>query len=165
MATLEIIEGRSPANLDAERSILGGVLLDNHHFNEAAEHLKPEDFCIDSHRRIYSRMMDLADSSRPIDIITLGEELQQKRDLEAIGGVGYVAGLLDGVPDRPSIMHYVKIVRDKAMLRSLINVSNTASVKASGQASPAEEILNEAEAAVLELSEKRISRGFQGIKE
>src|SRR4030088_3405067 len=100
MATLEIIEGRSPANIDAERSILGGVLLDNHAFNEAAEHLKPEDFCIDSHRRIYSRMMDLADSSRPIDIITLGEELQQKRYLEAVVVLCSVVGLLNGVPDR-----------------------------------------------------------------
>src|ERR1700691_2365760 len=165
VATLETSIGRLPANIEAERSILGAILLDNHAFNDAAEHLKPEDFSIDSHRRIYSRMMDLAESSRPIDIITLVEELEQKRDLQAVGDVGYISGLLDGVPDRPSIEHYVRIVRDKAILRGLINVSNTAIAKASEQADPADEILNEAEAAVFQLSEKRIREGFQGIKQ
>jgi replicative DNA helicase len=165
VATLEQVVERSPANVDAERAILGAVMLENHAFNEAAEHLKPEDFFLDAHRRIYSRMMDLTESSRPIDMITLVEELEQTRDLQAVGDVSYISGLLDGVPDRPSISHYVKIVRDKAILRSLINVSNIATARASEQASPAEEILNEAEAAVLELSEKRISKGFQSFKE
>jgi replicative DNA helicase len=165
VATLETSIGRLPANIEAERSILGAVLLDNHAFNDAAEHLKPEDFSIDSHRRIYSRMMDLAESSRPIDIITLVEELEQKKDLQAVGDVGYISGLLDGVPDRPSIEHYVRIVRDKAILRGLINVSNTAIAKASEQAEPADEILNDAEAAVFQLSEKRIGKGFQSFKE
>src|SRR5271154_2937797 len=165
VATLETSIGRLPSNIEAERSILGAVLLDNHAFNDAAEHLKPEDFSIDSHRRIYSRMMDLAESSRPIDIITLVEELEQKKDLQAVGDVGYISGLLDGVPDRPSIDHYVRIVRDKAILRGLIGVSNAAIAKASEQAEPADEILNEAEAAVFQLSEKRIGKGFQGIKE
>src|SRR5580658_4110009 len=142
VATLETSIGRLPSNIEAERSILGAVLLDNHAFNDAAEHLKPEDFSIDSHRRIYSRMMDLAESSRPIDIITLVEELEQKKDLQAVGDV-----------------------RDKAILRGLINVANAAIAKASEQADPADEILNEAEAAVFQLSEKRIGKGFQGIKE
>jgi replicative DNA helicase len=165
MATLETIEARAPESVRAEGAILGTILLDDKAFNEAAEHLKPEDFSLDSHRRIYSRMMDLAESSRPIDLVTLVEELEQKRDLQAVGDVGYVSSLTDGVPDRPSIMHYVKIVRDKAILRGLINVSNAAIAKASEQADPADQILNEAEAAVLELSEKRISKGFQGIQE
>ena len=75
--------------------------------------------------------------------------------MEAVGDVGYISGLLDGVPDRPSIEHYVRIVRDKAILRGLISVSNTAIAKASDQAEPADEILNDAEAAVFQLSEKR----------
>jgi replicative DNA helicase len=110
-------------------------------------------------------MAELSDSSRPIDIITLVEELEQNKDLQAVGDVGYISGLLDGVPDRPSIEHYVKIVRDKSILRGLINVSNTAIAKASEQADPADEILNEAEAAVFQLSEKRIGKGFQSVKE
>src|SRR5438445_3954847 len=154
-----------PANVEAERSILGAILLDNLSYNQAAEHLKPEDFSLDSHRRIYSRMMDLAESSRPIDMITLVEELDQRKELESVGDVGYVSGLVDGVPDRPSIEHYIKIVRDKALLRGLIHTSNSAIARAADQADPAEDILNDAEAAILQLSEKRIGRGFMGIQE
>jgi len=165
VATIDTSIGRMPANVDAERSILGAILLDNHSYNDAAEHLRPEDFSLDAHRRIYSRMMELAETSRPIDIITLVNELDQKKDLQAIGDVGYVSSLLDGVPDRPSIEHYVRIVRDKAILRGLIGVANTAIAKASEQADPADEILNDAEAAVFALSEKRIGKGFQGIQD
>src|ERR1700739_1693820 len=120
-----------PANVEAERSILGAILLDNFAYNQAAEHLRVEDFSLDSHRRIYARMVDLAESSRPIDMITLIEELDRHKDLQAIGDVGYVSSLLDGVPDRPSIEHYVKMVRDKAILRGLISVSSSRIAKAS----------------------------------
>jgi replicative DNA helicase len=154
-----------PANVEAERSILGAILLDNLSYNQAAEHLKPEDFSLDSHRRIYTRMVDLAESSRPIDMITLVEELDRRKELEAIGDVGYVSGLLDGVPDRPSIEHYIKIVRDKALLRGLIHVANSAIARASEQSDLAEEVLNDAEAAIMQLSEKRIGRGFLGVQE
>jgi replicative DNA helicase len=154
-----------PANVEAERSILGAILLDNLAYNEAAEHLKPEDFSLDSHRRIFTRMVDLAESSRPIDMITLVEELDRRKELEAIGDVGYISGLVDGVPDRPSIEHYIKIVRDKALLRGLIHAANAAIARASDQSDPAEEILNDAEAAIFQLSEKRIGRGFMGVQE
>jgi replicative DNA helicase len=165
VATVESSIGRLPANIEAERSILGAILLDNHAYNDAAEHLRPDDFSLDSHRRIYSRMMDLAESSQPIDLITLIHELDRKKDLQAVGDVGYVSSLLDGVPDRPSIEHYCKIVRDKAILRGLIHVSNSAIAKASEQADTADEILNEAEAAIFALSEQRIGKGFLDIKE
>ena len=154
-----------PANVEAERSILGAILLDNLAYNEAAEHLKPEDFSLDSHRRVFTRMVDLAESSRPIDMITLVEELDRRKELEAIGDVGYISGLVDGVPDRPSIEHYIKIVRDKALLRGLIHAANAAIARASDQSDPAEEILNDAESAIFQLSEKRIGRGFMGIQD
>jgi replicative DNA helicase len=139
--------------------------LDNLAYNQAAEHLKPEDFSLDSHRRLYNRMVDLAESSRPIDMITLVEELDRRKELEAIGDVGYISGLVDGVPDRPSIEHYIKIVRDKSMLRGLIHAANSAIARAAEQSDPAEEILNDAEAAIFQLSEKRIGRGFMGVQE
>jgi replicative DNA helicase len=154
-----------PANVEAERSILGAIMLDNLAFNQAAEHLKPDDFSLDSHRRIYSRMVDLAESSRPIDIITLVEELDRHKELQSVGDAGYVSSLLDGVPDRPSIEHYVKIVRDKALLRGLIHTANTAIARAAEQSDLAEDILNDTEAAIFGLSEKRIGRGFLGITE
>ena len=131
MATTDYSISTLPANVEAERSILGAILLDNFAYNQAAEHLRIEDFSLDSHRRIYSRMVDLSESSRPIDMITLIDELERHKELQAIGDVGYVSSLLHGVPDRPSIEHYVKIVRDKALLRGLIHAANTAIARAS----------------------------------
>jgi replicative DNA helicase len=98
-------------------------------------------------------------------MITLVEELDRRKELEAIGDVGYISGLVDGVPDRPSIEHYIKIVRDKALLRGLIHAANSAIARAAEQSDPAEEILNDAEAAIFQLSEKRIGRGFMGVQE
>src|SRR5450432_2738554 len=166
MATTDYISAQSlPANIEAERSILGAILLDNLAYNQAAEHLKPEDFLLDSHRRIYSRMMDLAESSRAIDHLTLAEELQRHAEFEPIGGYAYISGLLDGVPDRPSIEHYIKIVRDKALLRGLIHAATSAIARASEQSDLAEDVLNDTEAQIFALSEKRIGRGFMGVQE
>jgi len=165
MATSDYSISTLPANVEAERSILGAILLDNFAYNQAAEHLRTEDFSLDSHRRIYSRMVDLAESSRPIDMITLVEELDRHKDLQAIGEVAYVSSLVEGVPERPSIEHYVKIVRDKALLRGLISAANTAIARASEQSDLAEDVLSDAEAAIFQLSEKRIGRGFMGVQE
>jgi replicative DNA helicase len=127
--------------------------------------LRTEDFSLDSHRRIYSRMVDLAESSRPIDMITLIEELDRHKDLQAIGDVAYVSSLVEGVPERPSIEHYVKIVRDKALLRGVISAATTAISRASDQSDSAEDVLSDTEAAIFQLSEKRIGRGFMGVQE
>jgi DnaB-like helicase N terminal domain/AAA domain len=147
-----------PANVEAERSILGSILLDNKAYNEAAEGLRPEDFSLDSHRRIYSRMMTLAESSRPIDMITLIEELSRHKELVAIGDVGYISGLVDGVPDRPSIEHYIDIVREKSLRRSLIHAAEVAIKVARDGEQPGEEVLSVFEAAISRLAERR-SRG------
>lgn len=166
MATTDYISQQAlPANIEAERSILGAILLDNLAYNQAAEHLKPEDFLLDSHRRIYSRMIDLSEVSHSIDLITLCEELSRHGELETIGGAPYVSGLLDGVPDRPSIENYIKIVRDKSLLRSLIHTATAAIARASEPGDAAEEILNDTEAQIFQLSEKRIGRGFMGVRE
>src|SRR5258708_1111872 len=141
MATTDYSISTLPANVEAERSILGAILLDNFAYNQAAEHLRIEDFSLDSHRRIYTRMVDLAESSRPIDMITLIEELDRHKDLQAIGDVPYVCSLLEGVPDRLSIEHYVKIVRDKALLSGLILDANTANARASDQSDRAGDVL------------------------
>src|ERR1700721_3541188 len=159
------LPGTLPANVEAERWILGAILSDNFAYNQAAEYLREEEFSLDSHRRIYSRMVDLAESSRPLDMITLIEELDRHKDLQPIGDVAYVSSLTVGVPDRPSIEHYVKIVRDKAMLRGLIAAASTAIARASDQADSAEDVISDAEAAIFQLSEKRIGRGFMGVQE
>ena len=94
------LERGLPANLDAERSILGAILLDNLAFNEAAEKIRAEDFSLDSHRRIYTRMAELIDAGRAVDIVTLSDELARRKEVEAIGGVAYLASLTEGLPRR-----------------------------------------------------------------
>ena len=125
-----------PANVDAEKSILGGILLDNKAYIEASEGLQSEDFSLDSHRRIYRRMADLMESGRPVDMVTLIEALDAGRDLKPIGDVAYVSSLVNGVPDRPSIAHYIEIVRNKAALRRIIHACNATVARALVESDP-----------------------------
>ena len=157
------LERGLPISLDAERSILGGILIDNSLYDQAAEHLTGDDFSLDAHRRIYQRMRDLLETGRPVDMITLVEELDRRNEVEAIGGVAYLSSLIDGVPERPSVEHYVRIVRNKALLRGLINVSQNAIAEAIEHADEAEEVLGRAEQAIFRLSENRIGQGFMNI--
>ncbi|HEX6467147.1 MAG TPA: replicative DNA helicase [Terriglobales bacterium] len=157
------LERGMPASVDAERSILGAVLLDNSAYNEAAESLKADDFSLDSHRRIFARMMDLMETGRPIDIITITEELSKKKEVEAVGGVAYLSSLTEGLPRRPSIEQYVKIVKDKALLRGLIHACTSAIARASEQAEDATEIIDAAETAIFQIAENRLGQGFLGI--
>jgi replicative DNA helicase len=166
MATTDYSVDRSlPASLDAERAVLGAILLDNLTYSQAAEHLISDDFSLDSHRRIYLRIMELAESGRPIDFVTLTEQLGQHKEIEAVGGVAYVTSLTDGLPRVKNIEQYVRIVKDKALLRNLIHAATSAIQKAYEQEGPAEEIVDAAEAAIFQISEKRIGIGFQGIAE
>src|ERR1700742_2742169 len=154
-----------PASVEAERSILGAILLDNHAYNEAAEKLRPEDFSLDSHRRIYSRMAELVDARRAVDIVTLAEELGKRKEVEAVGGVAYLASLTEGLPRRPSIEEYVRIVKDKSLSRQVIIICNTAITRAADQSDEALVVLDAAESGLLEVSERGITRGFAGIPE
>ncbi len=154
-----------PASVEAERSILGAILLDNHSYNEAAEKLSSEDFFLDSHRRIYSRMAELIDAQRAVDIVTLAEELARRKEVEAVGGVAYLASLTEGLPRRPSIEEYVRIVKDKSLARQLIIICNTAITRAADQSDEALVVLDSAESGLLEVSERGITRGFAGIPE
>ncbi len=164
MATTDYsLERGLPVSMEAERSILAAILLDNTLYDQAAENLSPDDFSLDAHRRIYSRMRDLQETGRPVDMITLVEELDRRKEVEAIGGVAYLSSLIDGVPERPSIEHYVRIVRNKALLRGLINVAQNAIAEAIEHADEAEEVLGRAEQAIFQLSENRIAQGFMNI--
>jgi replicative DNA helicase len=167
MATLSDVslDRGLPASVEAERSILGAILLDNHSYNEAAEKLRWEDFSLDSHRRIFSRMAELIDAHRAIDIVTLSEELARRKEVEAVGGVAYLASLTEGLPRRPSIEEYVRIVKDKSLARQLIAICNTAITRATDQSEEALVVLDSAESGLLEVSERGITRGFAGIPE
>ena len=163
MATTDLnLERGLPASIDAERSILGAILLESLLFDQAAE-LKPDDFSLGAHRRIFSRMRDLQDSGRPVDMITLAEELDRRKEVEAVGGVAYLSSLIDGLPERPSIEHYVRIVRNKSLLRGLINIAQLAIAEAIDHSDEAEEVINRAEQGIFQLSENRLGQGFADI--
>jgi replicative DNA helicase len=163
MATTDYsLERGLPAAIEAERSILGAILLDNLLYDQAAE-LKPDDFSLDAHRRIFSRMRDLQETGRPVDMITLAEELDRRKQVEAVGGVAYLSSLIDGVPERPSIEHYVRIVRNKSLLRGLINIAQNAIAEAIDHSDEAEEVINRAEQGIFQLSENRLGEGFTDI--
>jgi replicative DNA helicase len=164
MATTDYsLERGLPVSLEAERSILGAILLDNSLYDQAAEHIISDHFSLDAHRRIYSRMRDLQETGRPVDMITLIEELDRHKEVEAVGGLAYLSSLIDGVPERPSIEHYVRIVKNKALLRGLINVAQNAIAEAIEHSDEAEEVLGRAEQAIFQLSENRMEQGFMNI--
>jgi len=152
-----------PSNVDAEKTILGAILLDNHAHAEAAEKLEPEDFSLDSHRRIFLRMGELIDNSRAVDIVTLSNELARYKEVESIGGVAYLASLTEGLPRRPVIEEYVRIVKDKSLLRKLMLICSAAIARAAEQSDTALDVLNTAEMQLLEVSEKGVGQGFQSL--
>src|SRR5262245_56153498 len=124
MATLEEnLRKVPPQNLEAECSVLGGVLLDNAAINRVLELATVEDFYRDSHRKIFSSMLDLDELGEPIDLVTLSERLRCKGELEAVGGTAYLASLADLVPTAVNIGYYARIVRDKSVLRHLISAA------------------------------------------
>lgn len=154
-----------PSNVDAERSVLGAILLDNSAYNQAAAVLTSEDFSLDSHRRLFLRITDLSEHSRPIDLVTLSEELMRHNEMEAVGGAGYVSSLTDGLPRLSNIEHYAKIVKDKSLLRRLIHVSSSITARCLEGSEEAEEILDASESMVLSVGEQRIRSGFLSIPE
>jgi putative DNA primase/helicase len=115
--TMSRTERALPVSQEAERAILGAILLDNRLYHQAAQELNDNDFSLDANRRIYRRMRDLQDSSHPVDMVTLVEELNRHKEVEIIGGVAYLSSLIDGVPERPSIKHYVRILLEYATRR------------------------------------------------
>ena len=158
------LERGCPASPDAERSILGAILLENRAFNEAAEKkFTAEDFSLDSHRRIFARMEDLIGAGRAVDMVTLVEELARRKEVEAIGGVAYIASLTEGLPRRVSIEEYVRIVKDKSLLRQFMGICNNAITQAADQTEDALEVLNAAESTLIEVTERGITSGFANI--
>jgi replicative DNA helicase len=165
MATGVALERPLPHNLDAERSVLGAILLDNHALNTAVEKLKSEDFFLDQHRRVFQRMIALGEAQQAIDLVTLTEELQRHGELEASGGAAYLAQLLDGVPRVTNVEHYARIVKEKALLRNLIHTTHAIQQQALEADDDADVILDRAESSIFELAEERVRPGFTGVKD
>ena len=119
------VERTLPHNLEAERSVLGAILIQNDTYNVAAEVVRPEDFYRDAHRRIFDKIIALSERGQAVDFVTLKEELGRAGELETVGGPAYIASLVDGVPRATNVEHYAKIVKEKAVLRNLIAAANT----------------------------------------
>ncbi len=165
MATETTVERPLPHNLDAERSVLGAVLLDNHTLDAAIEKLKPEDFFLDQHRRVFQQMIVLGESQQAIDLVTLTEQLNRQGDLEAAGGAAYLAQLVDGVPRISNIEHYARIVKEKSMLRGLIHQTHAIQQQAFEAEEEADTILDYAESSIFQLAEERVRAGLIGARE
>ena len=154
-----------PHNLDAERSILGAVLIDNEAFNVAAAVIDSRSFFRDAHRRIFERMVELAERSQPIDLVTLKDALERAGDLDEVGGPAYIASLVDGVPRATNVEYYAQIVKEKATLRNLIFSANKILGSAYEADQEADLILDEAESAIFAVAEDRIKAGFVSMSQ
>ena len=158
-------DDQRPAALHAERTILGAMLVDPLAINDATLLLKAEDFSLDSHRRIYEVMLHLSEVGYAVDIVTVAEDLRKKKELDAVGGLAYLSELSEGLPRKLSVESYVRIVRDKSLMRQLMTVCDTGLMEAADQSLEALDILNNVESRLIEISQHAITGGFSGISD
>jgi replicative DNA helicase len=154
-----------PHNAEAERTVLGAVLVDNAAFNSAAELLSRDDFYREAHRRVFDAMAALAERSQPIDTVTLKDELARAQALEAVGGAAYLASLVDGMPRITNVEQWCRIIKEKAVLRNLIHASNRIAHSCYEAEDDAAAILDRAEKAIFDIAERRMRQGFVSIRE
>lgn len=154
-----------PQNLDAERSVLGAVMVDNARLVDALEVVRPDDFFRVAHRTIFAAMIRMGEVQQAIDLVTLREILSKTGHIDDVGGASYLAALGDGMPRGANVKHYAGIVRDKADLRRLIDGSNRMLRRAYEAEDDAATILAEAERTIIGLADRRTSRGFESMRD
>src|SRR6185437_6187971 len=155
MPQATVAERTLPHNLEAERSVLGAILLHNDAFNLAAEVIDSADFFRDAHRRIFDKMVKLVEQGDAIDLVTLKEALAQSGDLEEVGGPAYIASLVDGVPRSTNVEYYARIVKEKSTLRALIHASTQIAQRAWEAEDDPNVILDDAERTIFSIAEDR----------
>jgi replicative DNA helicase len=152
-----------PQSPDAERAVLGSILINNSAFYRVIGTIETEDFFKDSHRSIFATMRRLAEESREIDLLTVKEELSKRAQLDQVGGSAYISSLIDGIPDVANVERYARIVKEKSTLRRLILMGNSvmrAALDAPGE--PAD-VLSIAEKSIYEIAEGSIEKGFVSL--
>jgi replicative DNA helicase len=164
MAEVAPSERVLPHNLEAEKCVLGAILIHNDAFHEAAELIDAKDFFREAHRRIFDKMVDLSERSHAIDFVTLKEELGRDGKLEEVGGPAYIAALVDGVPHSSNVQQYARIVKEKATLRSLIHSAAKIAATAYDAEQDADDLLDEAERTIFQIAEDRIGEGFVSLR-
>jgi replicative DNA helicase len=160
MSTANALEKGLPTNVDAERFVLGSILLDDALYIQAAGTLEADDFSLQKHRLIFRRMGDLQDRGERIDRVTVANELMKFNELESCDGLSYLVSLDDGLPHIPNLESYIRIVKDKAVLRRIIFASQNMMNRAIlGEEEPGD-ILAGAEETLLKLGEARVKNGL-----
>ncbi len=156
-----------PQNLDAEQAVLGAILIENDSINKVIETLSPEDFYKETHRRIYSSMLDMFEAGEAIDLVTLTNALRGTKSLETAGGASYLATLVSLVPTAANIKNHARIVREKSVLRKLIHTATdiiTQSYDDTGSAVDIDELLDQAEKSIFEIAQNKIRDSFISLK-
>jgi replicative DNA helicase len=154
-----------PHDLDAEKSVLGAVLINNQAFNQAAEVVDAADFYRDAHRRIFEKMVGLTDRGSPVDLLTLKDELARSGELDEVGGPAYISALTDGVPRSSNVEHYAKIVKEKSTLRRLIQSASEVLGRAYDAEEDADDLLDAAERSIFQIAEHRLRSGFVPVSQ
>ena len=154
-----------PQSLEAEESVLGGVLLDNGSLDRVVELLRSEDFYRSTHRKIFRAMLQLAERSEPVDLITLSETLKASGELADVGGTSYLAELAERVPTAANVVHYARIVRDRSLLRNLIGAATDIASKGYDADGDVAELLDQAERSIFSITERQIRASFSSIGE
>jgi replicative DNA helicase len=166
MDTLDVSSHKlPPQNVEAEQSVLGGILIENDAINKVLEILTPEDFYRDAHRKIYNALINLSVRDEPADLITLTNELRKIDQLDAAGGASYIASLIDSVPTAANIEYYARIVKEKSILRQLIQTSTDIITESYQDRSDVESFLDEAERSIFQISENRVKPSFYPIRD
>ncbi len=165
MPDVAVAERTLPHNLEAERSVLGAILLHNDAFNLAAEVIDSRDFFRDAHRRIFDKMVKLVERGDAIDLVTLKEELGRSGELDEVGGPAYIAALVDGVPRSTNVEHYARIIKEKATLRNLIFSANKILATAYEAEEEADVILDQAEHAIFAIADDKVRDGFVSLRD
>jgi replicative DNA helicase len=163
--TSEILDRLPPHNLDAERGVLGSILLDPNLCDEVVLVLRADDFYADAHRKLFAHVVEMHDDGKRIDATLLIERLRQKGDFEAIGGAAYLAEIVHGVPVAAHCLHYARIVRDKAMLRDLIHTSTEILRDAYDPTLEPEELVSRSEERIFAVHDQRAGDQVASINE
>jgi replicative DNA helicase len=154
-----------PQHIEAEQSVLGGILIENDAINKVLEILAPEDFYRESHRKIYHALINLTARDEPADLITLTNELRKIDQLDSVGGASYLTSLIDSVPTAANIEYYAKIVKEKSILRQLIQTSTEIITQSYEDRADVESFLDEAERSIFQISENRVKPSYYPIRD
>lgn len=158
------VERLPPQNVEAEQSVLGSLLIDRDAILRIAPFLRAEDFYRESHAQIYQAILDLFERREPADFVTLCDTLERRGVLEAVGGPGYVASLINAVPTSIHVEHYARIVELAALRRRLIDAAGQIARLAYEEDRDIDEVIDRAEAAIFEVTERRESKDLVSIK-